>query len=57
MAFPAMKSPFSDVIGYYAVANSANKLFAEILSKPLSQIFYWQHPKNLSKMNMALLAS
>lgn len=31
MVFPAMKSPFSDVIGYYAVANSANKLFAEML--------------------------
>ena len=31
MVFPAMKSPFSDVIGYYAVAGSANKLLAEML--------------------------
>jgi hypothetical protein len=29
--FPGMKSAFSDVIGYYAVANSANKLLAEML--------------------------
>jgi hypothetical protein len=31
IAFPGMKTPFSDVIGYYVVANSANKLLAEIL--------------------------
>ena len=29
--FPGMKSAFSDVIGYYAVSNSANKLLAELL--------------------------
>lgn len=29
--FPGMKSAFSDVIGYYAVSNSANKLLAEML--------------------------
>lgn len=31
IAFPIMKSPFSDVIGYYVVARSANKLLAEML--------------------------
>lgn len=31
MNFPGMKSAFSDVIGYYAVSNSANKLLAELL--------------------------
>ena len=29
--FPGMKSAFSDVIGYYAVSNSANKLLSEML--------------------------
>jgi hypothetical protein len=29
--FPGMKTAFSDVIGYYAVSNSANKLLAEML--------------------------
>jgi hypothetical protein len=29
--FPGMKSAFSDVIGYYAVSNSANKLLSELL--------------------------
>ena len=29
--FPKMKSPFADVIGYFIVANSANKLLADML--------------------------
>ena len=31
IALPGMKSAFSDVIGYYVVANSANKLLSEML--------------------------
>ena len=31
ISFPGMKSAFSDVIGYYAVSNSANKLLADLL--------------------------
>ena len=31
MAFPGMKSAFSDVIGYFAVSYSANRLLADLL--------------------------